>query len=182
MNWHCNCHARTAKECLCGESSIDLVRRFHERFKQAINDEPHVDDDTLNTLRVNLLQEELNELDSALFHGDIIATLDALTDLQYVLDGAYLSLGFHRHKNAALAEVHRSNMSKLGADGRPVYRADGKVTKGPSYSPPDLAAVMQHVPDDFEDEEPTPTYVRAANEHVAPRVDFMDRFDVGGEG
>lgn len=122
--------------------SIHLVREFHERFEQAIADQPNISDAKLNELRVKLLQEELDELTEALRNGDPVATLDALTDLQYVLDGAYLALGFHAMKDAATREVHRSNMSKLGADGRPVYRTDGKVTKGPHYSPPDLEAVL----------------------------------------
>lgn len=129
-------------------SSIDLVREFHERFGQAIADAPHLDDRDLSALRVSLLAEELEELRVALSNRDPVAVLDALTDLQYVLDGAYLSLGFHRYKDSALAEVHRSNMSKLGADGKPALRADGKILKGPSYSPPDLVAVLQ-------DNEPT---------------------------
>jgi predicted HAD superfamily Cof-like phosphohydrolase len=58
------------------------------------------------------------------------------------LDGAYLSLGFHRYKDAATAEVHRSNMSKAGADGKPIYREDGKILKGPNYSKPDLASIL----------------------------------------
>lgn len=123
-------------------SSISLVREFYERFGQVVNGEPHVDDDGLNTLRIALLEEELTELSIALDARDPVATLDALTDLQYVLDGAYLSLGFASYKDAALAEVHRSNMSKLSADGKPVLREDGKILKGPHYSPPDLASVL----------------------------------------
>lgn len=68
--------------------------------------------------------------------------LDALCDLQYVLDGTFLALGFHKVKDAAMTEIHRSNMSKLGEDGRPVKRDDGKILKGPNYSPPDLIGVL----------------------------------------
>lgn len=123
--------------------SIDLVRRFHEAFGVACRDQPHITDERLNKLRVDLIDEELTELAEALADGDAVATLDALTDLQYVLDGAYLSLGFAHVKDAALAEVHRSNMSKLGSDGKPVLRFDGKITKGPNYSPPNLEAVLK---------------------------------------
>jgi predicted HAD superfamily Cof-like phosphohydrolase len=123
--------------------SINLVREFHVRFGQPVNDEPTLDDGETNRLRIALLSEELTEFAVALADRDPVAVLDALTDLQYVLDGAYLSLGFHRYKDAALNLVHRSNMSKLGADGKPVLRDDGKVTKGPSYEPPDLRAVLR---------------------------------------
>lgn len=176
--------------------SMALVAEFHERFGQVINDEPTVDDDDLSTLRVALLQEELCELQDALIARDPVATLDALADLTYVLNGAYLSLGFHRYKDAAMAEVHRSNLSKLGADGKPVYRADGKVTKGPSYSPPDLETVLYgdddpfaaesdvYANDDFDSAitgEFTP--VAAANNHPRPGyVDFTDRFDTSDTG
>lgn len=122
--------------------SIDLVRQFHETYGQAVADAPHVTDAKLNELRVALLDEELDELAVALQKRDSVAALDALTDLQYVLDGAYLALGFHRFKDAALREVHRSNMSKLDEDGQPIYRGDGKILKGPNYSPPDLRTVL----------------------------------------
>lgn len=123
-------------------ASIELVRQFHLAMGQAINEAPTVGDRALSALRLRLLSEELGELAEALIDGDAVATLDALTDLQYVLDGAYLSLGFASVKDAALAEVHRSNMSKLGADGRPVFRDDGKILKGPTYSPPDLTSLV----------------------------------------
>lgn len=125
--------------------SIDLVREFHVAFGQAIESKPVVNDYDRNVLRMDLLQEELDELGLALSDRDPVAVLDALTDLQYVLDGAYLSLGFAHVKEAALAEVHRSNLSKLDANGKPIYRADGKILKGPNYSPPDLAAVLADI-------------------------------------
>lgn len=123
--------------------SISLVREFHAAFDQADADRPTLDNDEISALRINLLREELDELCHALLVRDPVATLDALTDLQYVLDGAYLQLGFAAMKDAALAEVHRSNMSKLGEDGRAVRRDDGKIMKGPRYSPPDLAAIVR---------------------------------------
>jgi predicted HAD superfamily Cof-like phosphohydrolase len=123
-------------------NSLDLVREFHDAFGVVSHDTPNVFDRDANALRLRLLAEELDELAAALAKCDAVAALDALTDLQYVLDGAYLALGFHAVKDRAFAEVHRSNMTKLGADGRPVLRPDGKITKGPNYSPPDLQAVI----------------------------------------
>jgi len=123
--------------------TLDGVRAFHEAYGLPVKDAPDLSDQRVNTLRINLLQEELDELKDALAENDPVGVLDALTDLQYVLDGAYLSLGYHALKDVAFAEVQRSNMSKLGADGKPVVRPeDGKILKGPAYSPPDLTKVM----------------------------------------
>lgn len=125
-------------------ATIDRVREFHEAFGLSVKDGPDIGDERTNRLRINLLAEELEELKEALLGGDLVETLDALTDLQYVLDGAYLSFGLHEVKQAAFAEVHRSNMSKLGADGKPVRReSDGKILKGPDFTPPDLAQFVE---------------------------------------
>ncbi len=130
-------------------SSLTLVARFHVAFNQSIHDEPHVSDAGTNALRVRLIQEELDELKEALAEGDPVGALDALTDLQYVLDGSFLSLGLHRWKDAAVAEVHRSNMSKLDAAGQPIMRADGKILKSENYTRPDLESVMAVADADF---------------------------------
>ncbi len=122
---------------------LALVAHFHETYGQPIKHRPNIDDDELNGLRVDLIKEEAEELEKALSERDPVAVLDALTDLQYVLDGAYLSLGFHQLKAEALCEVHRSNMSKLDEHGKPIYRADGKVLKGPNYTPPDLKSIVE---------------------------------------
>lgn len=122
-----------------------MVRNFHQKFGHPISSKPNISDKALNDLRVSLLREELDELSEALNKGDTVGVLDALTDLQYVLDGAYLAFGLHNLKSAATAEVHRSNMSKLGADGRPIMREDRKVLKGPNYTPPDLKSVYNNV-------------------------------------
>lgn len=124
--------------------TLNCVRKFHEIYGLTIKDAPDISDEKVNALRINLLQEELDEMKDALAQGDIVGVLDALTDLQYVLDGAYLSFGLHDVKNAAFDEVQRANMSKLGADGKPVVReSDGKILKGPNYSPPDLKTVYE---------------------------------------
>jgi predicted HAD superfamily Cof-like phosphohydrolase len=88
-------------------------------------------------LRLHLLQEELAELAEAMANGDLVATLDALVDLQYVLSGTVLSLGFASVFEQAFKEVHRSNMSKL-EDGKPLKNDAGRVVKGKNYSPPNL--------------------------------------------
>lgn len=143
---------RHDRETLSGgadASSLALVARFHVAFNQCIHDTPSVTNSEINALRVRLIQEELDELREALSVGDAVSALDALTDLQYVLDGSFLSLGLHKWKNAALAEVHRSNMSKLDANGKPIMRADGKILKSENYTRPDLESVMAQADADF---------------------------------
>lgn len=130
-----------AAECWYNEGAdhtIECVREWHELFGVHTNHEPTVDHDATNALRIALLEEELGELGDALRDRDPVATLDALTDLQYILDGTYLAFGLGGMKRLAFDEVHRSNMSKLGSDGLPIRRADGKVLKGPNYSKPNL--------------------------------------------
>lgn len=120
--------------------TLDQVQEFHETYGLPVLDAPYISDAKTNELRINLLAEELDELKEALEQGDMVETLDALIDLQYVLDGAFLSLGMAHLKAPAFDEVHRSNMSKLGADGKPIRReSDGKVLKGPDYFKPDMA-------------------------------------------
>lgn len=127
------------------KNTIDGVREFHEAYGLPVKNQPDLGDQRTNDLRIELLREELEELKEALDANDPVEALDALTDLQYVLDGAYLSLGFHLLKDVAFAEVQRSNMSKLGADGKPVVReSDGKILKGPNYSAPDLKSVLEN--------------------------------------
>lgn len=89
-------------------------------------------------MRLHLICEELSELAQGMATNDLTECLDALTDLQYVLDGTYLSLGLAEVKDEAFNEVHSSNMSKLGADGKPVLDG-GRVVKGPNYRKPELS-------------------------------------------
>jgi predicted HAD superfamily Cof-like phosphohydrolase len=125
-------------------STLDQVKEFHETYGLPVENAPNISDAKTNDLRINLLAEELDELKEALANNDIVETLDALIDLQYVLDGAFLSLGLHDVKDIAFAEVHRSNMSKLGEDGKPIRReSDGKVMKGPNYFVPDMSQFIK---------------------------------------
>ena len=126
------------------KTTLEQVQEFHETYGLPVEDAPNITDAQTNELRINLLAEELDEMKEALADGDMVEVLDALTDLQYVLDGAYLSFGLHDVKDAAFEEVHRSNMSKLGEDGKPIRReGDGKVMKGPNYFKPDMAKFIK---------------------------------------
>lgn len=127
------------------KSTLEMVQEFHETYGLPVLSEPNIMDTKTNALRINLLAEELEELTEALKDGDVVEVLDALTDLQYVLDGAYLSFGLQDKKMPAFTEVHRSNMSKLGEDGKPIRReSDGKVLKGPNYFKPDLVQFIKN--------------------------------------
>lgn len=121
-------------------TTLEQVTEFHETYGLPVMAEQDISCEQTKALRINLLAEELDELKEALANNDTLETLDALIDLQYVLDGAFISFGLHHVKDAAFEEVHRSNMSKLGEDGKPIRRPeDGKVMKGPNYFKPDLA-------------------------------------------
>lgn len=125
------------------KSTLERVQIFHDTYGLPVKNTPDISDEKTNQLRINLLEEEVSELKEALENNDMVEVLDALTDIQYVLDGAYLSFGLQHLKETAFAEVQRSNMSKLGEDGKPIRReSDGKVMKGPNYSAPDLAQFL----------------------------------------
>lgn len=125
-------------------STLDQVQEFHETYGLPVEGKQTLSDEKTRQLRINLLAEELDELKEALEQGDMVETLDALIDLQYVLDGAFLSFGMQGVKTQAFEEVHRSNMSKLGEDGKPIRReSDGKVLKGPNFFEPNLAQFIE---------------------------------------
>lgn len=111
-----------------------MVREFHAKFCQP--DSPVPDVSQHRALRLSLISEESKELRDALEANDVIAVADALADLQYVVIGSALQWGIPLDR--VFAEVHRSNMTKEGGG----TRADGKVLKGPNYSPPDVAGVI----------------------------------------
>lgn len=95
-----------------------------------------------SVLRLQLLTEELAELARGIQRRDLLEIYDALVDLQYVLDGTFLHFGLQDLKEAGLREVHRSNMSKLDKDGKPMKQPSGRVLKSPEYSPPDLKSIL----------------------------------------
>jgi predicted HAD superfamily Cof-like phosphohydrolase len=121
--------------------TLEIVREWHEAFDVPVADGPTLPEARAG-MRLAILEEEVAELRQAVEAGDLVEVLDALCDIQYVLDGTFLEFGMHRIKAAAMAEVHASNMSKLGADGRPVLRGDGKVLKGPNFVRPSLERLL----------------------------------------
>lgn len=139
----------------------ELVRQFHATYQLPIQtDVPSVDRERIH-MRMALISEEFAELVGAVYGGqartvieealeqaiavddhsrDVVEAADALADMIYVIYGMALESGIPL--DAVLAEVQRSNLSKLGADGKPILRADGKILKGPNYTPPDIATVL----------------------------------------
>jgi predicted HAD superfamily Cof-like phosphohydrolase len=95
-----------------------------------------------NLLRFNLMDEENKEYLEAANEGDLIEVADALGDMLYILCGTILEHGMQYKIEEVFEEIQRSNMSKLGEDGKPIYREDGKVMKGPNYFKPDIQSIM----------------------------------------
>ncbi len=124
------------------KSLFQMVEEFHQAFGVPAPRTPCIPGDDILLLRCELIKEEFREYFEASFEGDIIKTADALADLAYVVIGTAVAHGLARF-DEIFAEVHRSNMSKLGADGKPIYRADGKVLKGPNFTPPDIASLVK---------------------------------------
>ena len=119
----------------------EMVQTFMETFGQEVKVKPEFPNAETVELRIELIAEELEELWDACNDKDIVGVADALTDILYVTYGAGHAFGIDL--DACFAEVQRSNMSKLGEDGKPIYREDGKVMKGPKYSEPDLESILQ---------------------------------------
>lgn len=115
---------------------FQMVKEFHEKFGMPVGNKPKLLKKNREKLRMNLITEEYKELKRAVKRGDLVKIMDGLADIQYVVNGMAVELGVDL--DDVFAEVHRSNMSKLGADGKPIYRKDGKVLKGPSFSEPDI--------------------------------------------
>jgi predicted HAD superfamily Cof-like phosphohydrolase len=117
------------------------VAEFHKSFNLPMRLFPTAEiGDDLAKLRIALLEEEVDEFVTAAEKGDLIGIADALADIAYVVYGTALTYGIDL--DSVLQEVHRSNMSKLGADGKPLLRDDGKVIKSEQYFPPDIASSL----------------------------------------
>lgn len=122
------------------ETNFEKVENFMIAFKQEVKVQPELADFNTAELRLDLITEELDELSVAVDNDDIVEIADALTDLLYVVYGAGHAYGIDLDE--CFDEVHRSNMSKLSEDGKPIYREDGKVLKGPNYFTPNLEGVL----------------------------------------
>ena len=117
-------------------SNFNKVKTFMKTFGQEVKTKPSFSTDKINSLRYDLIEEELGELKIAMKNKDLLEVADALTDILYVTYGAGHAFGINLDK--CFDEVQSSNMSKLGENGNPIYNEFGKVMKGPKYFKPDL--------------------------------------------
>ena len=117
-------------------SNFNKVKTFMETFGQEVKIKPSFSTDKVNSLRYDLIKEELDELKVAIENNDLLEVADALTDILYVTYGAGHAFGIDLDK--CFEEVQNSNMSKLDINGKPIYNEAGKVMKGPNYFKPNL--------------------------------------------
>jgi len=126
------------------QKQLNAVRLFHETYGLGVSEEMKADLGTLkNELRFNLMKEENEEYLEAVQNNDIVEIADALGDMLYILCGTILEHGLQHKIEEVFDEIQRSNMSKLGEDGKPIYREDGKVMKGPNYFKPNFEEILR---------------------------------------
>jgi|TARA_B100001540_G_scaffold304905_1_gene315176 predicted HAD superfamily Cof-like phosphohydrolase len=123
-------------------TNFEKVGLFMSSFGQEVKKKSELSSEKINSLRINLIQEELDELTKAIKENDILEVADALTDILYVTYGAGHAFGVDLDK--CFDEVQKSNMSKLGKDGKPIYNESGKVMKGPNYFKPNLSKFINN--------------------------------------
>lgn len=121
----------------------DAVKEFHTAFKIGHRETPKANlGADKNALRFNLMKEENEEYLEAAQNDDLVEVADALGDMLYILCGTIIEHGLQDKIVEVFDEIQRSNMSKLGEDGEPIYREDGKVLKGPNYFKPNIAEIV----------------------------------------
>lgn len=126
------------------QKQLSAVKDFHTAFGLGVSETPSGDlGEAKNMLRFNLMKEENEEYLEAVQNNDIVEIADALGDMLYILCGTILEHGLQDKIEAVFDEIQRSNMSKLGEDGKPIYREDGKVMKGPNYFKPNFTEILR---------------------------------------
>ena len=121
------------------KKQLDSVKQFHDTYKIGYSNDPIADlGPKKNKLRFKLMREENEEYLDASNNNDIIEVADALGDMLYILCGTIIEHGMQDIIEPVFDEIQKSNMSKLGKDGNPIFREDGKVMKGPNYFKPDF--------------------------------------------
>jgi len=129
---------------------LKMMEEFHRAFGHPIGGDEGTSLENIR-LRSSLVKEEARELDMELwdavqFNKITPNLLKEGADLLYVLLGTFVSLGLGNELIEAFSRVHASNMSKLDENGKPIYRDDGKVMKGPNYKPPTLDDLIGTMP------------------------------------
>jgi len=126
------------------QKQLNAVKEFHTAFGLGVSETPKGDlGESINILRYNLMKEENEEYLEAVRNNDSVEIADALGDMLYILCGTIIEHGLQHKIEAVFDEIQRSNMSKLGHDGKPIYREDGKVMKGPNYFKPDFSEILK---------------------------------------
>jgi len=126
------------------QKQLEAVKLFHTTYGLGVSESMKADLGTQkNNLRFDLMKEENEEYLEAVQNNDIVEIADALGDMLYILCGTILEHGLQHKIEAVFDEIQRSNMSKLGEDGKPIYREDGKVMKGPNYFKPNFEAILK---------------------------------------
>jgi predicted HAD superfamily Cof-like phosphohydrolase len=126
------------------KDKIAAVHAFHTAFKLNIQNTPTVNiSEERKQLRFELMKEENEEYLEAAKNNDLMEVADALGDMLYILCGTIIEHGMQDKIEEVFHEIQRSNMSKLGEDGKPIYREDGKVLKGPNYFKPDFSKILK---------------------------------------
>ncbi len=126
------------------KKQLQAVQEFHESFGLGVSALPKADlGEQVNLLRYNLMKEENEEYLEAVQNNDLVEIADALGDMLYILCGTILEHGLQHKIEEVFDEIQRSNMSKLGEDGKPIYREDGKVMKGPNYFKPNFETILK---------------------------------------
>lgn len=126
------------------QKQLNAVKEFHTAFGLGVSDQIKGDlGARINLLRFNLMKEENEEYLEAVQNNDIVEIADALGDMLYILCGTIIEHGLQHKIEEVFDEIQSSNMSKLGEDGKPIYREDGKVMKGPNYFRPDFSNILK---------------------------------------
>ena len=126
------------------QQKLNSVKDFHTAFGIGYSETMRGDlGEQKNLLRYNLMKEENEEYLEAVQNDDIVEIADALGDMLYILCGTIIEHGLQHKIEAVFDEIQRSNMSKLGEDGNPIYREDGKVMKGPNYFKPNFEEILK---------------------------------------
>lgn len=123
-------------------TNFNSVKKFMQTFGQEVKTKAGFPSDKIVELRYKLIKEELDEFEEAIKSKNLKEVADSLTDILYVTYGAGHAFGIDLDK--CFDEVQRSNMSKLGDDGKPIYNEQGKVMKGPKYFSPNLSKFIKN--------------------------------------
>ena len=126
------------------KKELDSVKLFHKKFNINYLNEPKANiPEEIKELRFKLMEEENLEYLKATKENNLVEIADALGDMLYILCGTIISHGLQNKIEEIFQEIQSSNMSKLGENGKPIYREDGKVLKGPNYFKPDIRKILK---------------------------------------